>query len=540
MPRALLPADLAQPAVWLLTLTWAGRVFRIASRDVAVASSSPLGTDSYQYEGGLAPIDVEQALATLADAPEQRSVSIEVLLPCDVPAMIQEGHDLAAARGEVALWLEGTAFEDRLVLVSGAASQPEYGGIDEAIAFSIVDEPYDDTALIPGPTERVTTTTWPNAAEGAIGSVYPIVFGAPGRYMREGVEARTAGSPALPVEYDATLGEVETLLIEGERCAATEVYVWFASDSVEGETEGPFTIVYADDGLGHECATLDVTAASAALRQAGEWWICWSEGDARLSPYFAGKGINTAGEMIRYMADRGSLKWNRGRLQSAIGLGLRIDGYIDDQVVPWEWVADNLLPILPVSASSDEEGLFLVVWRHDARATDAIDHLEVGPGISRTGRVEYDRKPRELVNEWRIGYALNGAAGEMQRQYILTPNREPADPEQHTSAMARSSALRYGGTRSERLDTDVIADDSSAAYVAAWRIMAFGFASRLVTYEVGTERAWWDLGDVVTLTDAELAFVDVVALVQSMTITDIGVVTVRLQILDDIETREVA
>lgn len=539
MPRALLPADLRQPATWLLSLTWAGRTFRLSSRPVVVVSDSPLGDDTYAYEGGLADLQIEQTLAILSDSPDQRSVSIEALLPVDVPAMIADGHDLASATGELALWLDGTTYEKRLVLVSGRVSQPEYGGIDEAIAFSLVEEPYDDTALIPGTIDRITTTTWPSAAEGALGAVYPIVFGAPGRFMRDGAEVRTAGSPALPIVYDATLGEADTLLIAGHRCVATEVYLWYATDAVDGTTAGPFTIVYANDGLGRECATIDVTAATAALRQAGEWWVSWSQGDAMVSPYFAGKGLTTAGEMIRYMADQGSLRWNRGRLQSAIGLGLRIDGYIDDQVVPWEWVTDNLLPVLPVSVTADDEGLFVVVWRHDARTEHAIDHLEVGPGIARVGRVEYDRKPHEIMNEQRIGYALNAASGDVQRQYILTPDRDAADPEQHTSAVVRSSALRYGGIRSERLDSDVIADDASAAYVAAWRAMAYGFASRLVTYEMGTERAWWDLGDVVTLTDAELALVDAVALVQSMTITDVGIVTVRLQILDDIETREV-
>ena len=547
MPRALLPSDLTQPATWLLSLTWAGRTFRLSSQPVEVTSDS--GT--YQYTGGLSPIDIEQALALLADSPDQRSVSIEALLPeVDVPAMIADGHDLAAARGELALWYEGTTYEERLVLVDGRASQPEYGGADEAIAFSLVEEPYDDTAMIPPSTAKVSPATWADSGDGSIGAIYPTVFGAPGVWTApDGTVTEGPGSPGVCIKYDSTTGRAWKLLIADHRCVATTAKIWYPIDGAEGAILGPYAITYETDGLGREVAVIDlvtVAIAEYAMRSAGEWWICWSEGDAMESPYRSGVGLSRAGDVLRYMADRSSLRWNRGRLMAAAAqLGARVDGFYNERITPWEWVVDNLLPLVPVSVSSDEDGLYPVIWRHDARASQAIDHLEVGAGIARTARVEYDKKPHEVVNEWTVRHSKNPASGEFQRATILTPNRDADDPEQFSNAHARSSSLRYASpytmlplVRADEVASDIVYADSTAAYVAAWHVMAYGFASRSITYEMGTERAWWDLGDVVTLTDAELAMVEVVALVQSMTITDVGIVTVRLQILDDIETRQ--
>jgi hypothetical protein len=541
MPRPVIPSDLREDAIWLLSLSWAGRTWRVATKPVVVSSDSPLGTDTYQYEGGLGDLDVEHALAVFADSPDERSVSLDLILSdVDVAAVVQDGHDLAAATGELALWLDGTTYEERLVVVRGRVSQPEYGAEGEPISFSLVEEPYDDVARFPASGMVVNSTTWPDAAEDAVGATYPTVFGAPGVWKNaSGTAQNTPGSPALCVDYDAT-NFAQKLLIAWHPCQASQVRVWFPVDGADGTVEGPFTITYEVDGLGQRCAVLDVSAATADLRGAGEWWIVWYDGDAMISPFRAGAGLTTAGEMLRYMADMSSLTWNRGKLIAASGfLQSRIDGYIDEHVSPWEWVQDNILPLLPASVASDEQGLFVVVWRHDANATDAIDHLEAGPGINRVGLVSYDRKPREIVSGWTVSYALNSATNEYQKRLILTADVDLDDPETYSSAHARSSYLRYGSKRADVIETDIVYSDATAAYVANWHIMAHGFAARLVTYEMALDRGWWDLGDVVTLTDDELALDEVVALVQAIRLSDVGVIEVTLQILDDVETRGV-
>ena len=58
------------------------------------------------------------------------------------------------------------------------------------------------------------------------------------------------------------------------------------------------------------------------------------------------------------------------------------------------------------------------------------------------------------------------------------------------------------------------------------------YAPRLVEYDVLADRGWLRPGDVVTITDSELAWVTVVALIVERRVSDIGVWRLTLQILD--------
>lgn len=543
MARLIRPQILAGDAVWLLTLDYAGRTWRIATERVSITSTTPLGTESLEYDPGLTPIgDVDQVLAGIAASPESRSVSLEVAWPdggsaTTVAELIQRGHDLAAGRGEVALWVAGTAYEDRIVVVSGLVREPDYGARGEGIALTIEDQPWDDTARIVA--GEANTTAWPTVHTDHEGRPYPWVFGAPGADGASGGFLAT-GSPAIAVEYAA--GTADTLLVAGHHVYATTCRIVFDTGTAIASV-GSLTIDNAFDGLGRPVATIDVTGAGALLRTAVEWWVCWEDGPALRSPYRVG-GIQTAGELLRLLADLSSVRVDAGAWAAlAEALPWPVGGYVDDPATtPLGYLQDAVLPLLPVGlVAGDRGGLVPVLWRHDARREDAIDWLTAGPGVVREGRVRYERAPRDVVQRITVMFGLDDWSGDYRRTLDLRPDPDLDNPDHTTSLQAVSAANRYlrpgEPHRSKAIEAPIVWDRGTAARIAHWRIRSDGYAPRRVDYQVQADRAWIRPGDVVLLTDADLAIEDTIALVVERRLSDLGAYRLTLQILDDVSSR---
>lgn len=530
--------------VWLLTLDYAGRVWRFATERVDVSSISAEGAETLAYSPGLTPLDdVVQALAAVSSTPQRRSQSVEVVWDDagsadSVAELVQVGHDLAAGRGEVALWARGTRYEERIIVVEGLVREPEYGARGESIAFTIEDEPWDDVArLIDG--AAATIDLWPDVHPDSIGAVYPMVFGQPGFFRdTDGNETRSAGSPAICV--DQTSKSANTLLIAGHHVDAGSVYVVYNDGSTGGLViDGPYNTTNTVDGNSHDVAWIDVSTAPAALRTAGEWWISWSEGAALPSRYHAGAGIKTIGELMRTIADMSAVKTSGGEWAAIEQLlPWPVGGYVEDPATsPLGYLQDALLPLVPVGlATGDEGGLVPVLWRYEASEGDAIDHVEVGPGISRVGRPRYERAPRDVVQQVSVRFAYSPFHREYKREIDLRPDPENDGEDATTNAQCIAADLRYRRPgevlRSTTIDSAIIWSDTTAARVAHWRIRRDGYSPRLVDYDVGADRAWLQVGDVVTLTDSELDIDEVVCLVVERRISDIGRWRLTFQILD--------
>lgn len=534
----------AGDAVWILTLTYAGASYRFATERVDITSSTPRdGTVTLAYSPGLQPpADADQLLAAVSDAPEMRAVPIELLWDdsgsaTTLATLIQQGHDLAAARAEVALWIRGTDYEDRLPVVSGRVSEPEYGGRGEAIAFTVEDEPYDDVRrLVVG---SISMETWPTAIASAFGAPYPWVFGQPGLYVDPtGTTAYAAGSPAYMVD----LGD--RILVAGHRVIATSVSIGYLVAGVL-TIEGPYTISNEPDGLGQLVAVADLTSAAhtAALDAATAHWAIWTQAGALPSPYRSGAAVSTLGELLRVLADLSSVSTDSGAWSAlAERLPWPVGGYVDDpDATPLGYAQDGVLPVAPIGLCvGDRGGLVPVLWRYDATAIDAVDHIEAGPGVSRSGRVRYERRPRDVAQEITLQWALDDAADEYRRRTTLTPERDPDDAEATTSALAIAAERRYRRDgevrRSVAIDTAIVWNGGTAARIVHWMMRHRGYAPRLVDYDVFADRAWIRPGDVVTLTDSDLAITSTIALVVGRRLADLGVYRLTLQILDDLVT----
>jgi hypothetical protein len=77
-----------------------------------------------------------------------------------------------------------------------------------------------------------------------------------------------------------------------------------------------------------------------------------------------------------------------------------------------------------------------------------------------------------------------------------------------------------------------VADTLTAEHVLAWRSRRWALPSRVVEYGCAQRWGWIEPGDLVTVTDPELAWSERLCLVQSRTWADDGSVRYALRVME--------
>jgi len=512
MPRPFTASELvAADLVWLLDLTWGGQVYRFGSRSLTVTNEDG---QALRYSGGLGDLGVDLAFGLLDETPGELSIPVSLMFPAgvDVAARVEGGHDLSRATAELSLHIVGNTYEDRRSILTGSLSEPEYGATGEPVSATIADLPYDDAALFPPANARISPDAWtalPNDQNDD--QCYPFVFGEPGQYTKsDGSAASTRGSPAYVVEKPA--GSSLVILIAGHHVIAPTVTIRNAT----AKTTTALSVVNSNDDAGNNTAAV-VGLVSALGSDADTFFTNWTHGGAARSEEAAAT-LTKGGDLLSYFLNRSSIAVDRGRVKAASDYlnRYKFAGYLNDQVSPFEWLQDNLIPLLPISIASGPDGVYPIVWRFDARAGDALAHLVAGEDVHRESRVTYLN--RDIINELRLSFAWEPERQKHMR--TITVNGEPhsaTTSDVITNGYAKISRDRFGARASE-ISTDIVYDQTTAAAILDWKIRAGAFPSRAITYTAPASMAWLQRGDVVTLTDSDLSLSSQVALVQSVSI----------------------
>jgi hypothetical protein len=533
----------------LVSVDYAGQTFRWSTKPVVIED---VNGDSLSFDGGLNELDFETVLQTLADAPDQTSISLDLMWPVDIAKLVSNGHDLSTARGELSAWIEGNTYENRQVLVSGRVRQPIYAAYNEPVSFTIEEAPFEDVAEWPPSSQRINKETWPRYRDAEVNRPYVQVIGRPGVYTQpDGTVVEGNGTRAQVVETrvgDST--QASTLLIAGHRVKSPTVRIYYVGAEGWTPDEGLIEIgaginyerpvSYRQDGLGNYVSTVDISGAAAEICRSVEFQVQWvgaAEGEnGGLVRTDSGGLTRGAGDVMEYVLKQSTLRVDWGRF-NAVRQKMNayfLDFFMDSNVSPWEWISDNLLPLMPVSMHSGAQGLYPVFWDYAATSRDAVDSIEHGPGVVRVSGMEYQTQPSKLRNKITLKYGYDVVEGEHQRSAIHTPDPDLTDSEQITSEFAKRSKLQYGLKAESIFTSEVVNDDATAHKVTNWRILAEAFSHRSITYEVSQEYAYLELGSVILLTDAELYLQDVVALVQGNQINDTGRIDLTLQIVENV------
>lgn len=527
---------LANDLVWLLSIEYAGRLWRWSSEPIALTDASG---DVQQFDGGLEGLEVEQVLPSFGESPDMLSASLDLMWPSDVALLVSQGHDLSAATGELALHVRGQSFDDRHVLIDGVISQPQYGDKDEPVSLTLEEHPFDDGALIPAATAAISDETGRDGWEND-GDLYPLPFGGVSEYTTAlGGTKNLRQSPAILA--DATAGtHIDDLIVAGHHVPSTTTQVTIATNVDDTWYAAPATLTATTDSLGQPITIATMTSVHttehAKFREQSEYWVRWTHGES-LPDDVSSTPITGAGSLITWMLRRSSLRFDHAAWSAATTAlnEYQVHGYINEQVTPWQWVEENLLELLPLTIHTGSNGLYPVVWRHDATTADAIEHITAGAGIVRAGVVEYDKLPTDTYQHMQLDWAYDDGDGEHRRTTIIRPADQTtrAKNEMH-SVHTQTSASRYSNTNMLQVSSDVVYDAATATRVLSWWALAKGFTHRLVKYEVPQHFAWLRIGDVVTITDASVHIDSEVALVRSVSRTDRGRMLIGLQLVEDV------
>ena len=532
--------------VVLLTLTYAGRTWRHSSRPVDILD----GSTWRHYRGGLAPMGLFEE-APLTGVAEVQSQSVEILTDSDLAELVSQGHSLSEITAEIAEWTSGD-FGMRTRKLSGTAEVESGGRLGQPLRLRVVgDDPAGRPGLWPPLGQTICADTWSNTGtvirsydEADEGTVYPQVVGAPGRIWAGAAFANVGAIPCYAVSVNAAgpdpwegwvhytpWGSVRGwitpltppagsygLLSAGMMYPGPpgvhqgEVYITcddgtIPPDWVVGE------LYYAYDALSQVVTLVRLPAASAvwgSITAGRRYYACITPPCSGITrPDYQG-GLVGAGSIIRWAMEQTSITvdWRR-TLPAFAQLDLyELGGFWDQSCSPWEWVAENVLPLLPCTWIPGPDGLYPVVWRLDATASTANARLIDGVTCCIEGEPK-EEGADEIRSRWTLDYANGLMAGSTwRRRAVWHGITDRATARESSAVHLRRAQLRRGSARGaqafaaeEVLTSDLVWSDRAADRILSWRSLLYS-GPRKVYHVLGDEEHLGGLhpGMVVALT----------------------------------------
>lgn len=509
MPRNWTAADLdgnTRP-VWLLDVTYAGQVWRLASETVTVYD----GSEPILYHGAIRDWPgVADEIDVIDFGGIQSGVTVSVSLdwPADIASFVASGYPLTTARADMSLWIPGTDYDDRYrVMLDGSAETmaPEYGAAGEPVGLTFVQSITQDRAQFPDPqwavtTQRNTTPVFPGGLNlgDRQGERYPWVFGSfPAGFYAPTAELRLDGAQIEPIAV------VVLADIPADPLATVDVRNVDKAQSLLG-----LSVSTTTDNDGTRYSYVSVSTATG-----------WEPGDEILVDWpaeylprgFGGEAITSMGALAAYLLRRSSLTVDWGRTQLAISSlrDIPVAGYFTEPSTPWELIQDHILDIMPIAVGVGGDGLFLYHATAHGRS-DAVAYIEAGNGWERTSNVSEEGP---IINRSTLQYKER--IGSYTESATIAPQDDAVPDWRETtvrSQRANSSAMLYG-VREESITSDIIYRRDAAAAVLADRIEFASRPKRVIEYNADPKWGWLSPGDVVLLTDAELYIDGAVAIV---------------------------
>ena len=491
--KPLLPEDvLGKPIVVLVELAYAGGTWRWsdgASPDDAPSAYLPM-----------AEIAIDVVHPLLSSSPDNRVVPIEVYFPsdADIPALVEDGHDLAAATGEVAIWVDGRDYADRLVILRGRLQEPSYNDAGRVVG-SLVENPYEDKAVFPEESAVITAETWPNRDHALDGRVFPWIFGSPGVYTAAngGGDAYTTGSPALLVDTVTGNGY---LMIAGHQVDASTVKV-FKLSGTNSPVSATLSVVHSKDALGRVVSIVQCEAGPGGVtKEAGaNYWVRWNNGGG-MPERHGSRAIRGGGELILWWLERSSIRFDPavwGNVAAQLDSYV-FGGFIDDFVTPWEMVM-YFLDLLPVSVVSSPAGAAPIVWRSDLQGSDVTAEIVDGEGAEIEGDIQYEG--RDVINELTLSFAARADSGDFLRTKTITG--QPRLPQESRdvirASFSRASYESFGVQAGSALESDWVWAEPTADQILRAKAAYYAFPRRVVTFVCDSSWAHLRAGQVVAV-----------------------------------------
>lgn len=454
--------------VVLVDLTFAGRVYRVATMPVQVGTA----TDVLHYDATVDDLVWSRSLDLFSLQPEPESIVVSCIIPANVAALVAAGHSLEGSSVQVSQvrvekGADGAAvdaWESRRVCISGRVVDSEYGAANDDgktyVRFAAERNAFESTTQIPTDKQRVTDETWKTSGHIAGSDVdvyYPIPIGYPGR-DDSSASGWITGSIGAWVDKRSgfqllalAIGKVEATTVElntdNDTAGVTvNVRYTYTRDNLVGyesrDKLGTLIAVvhYRVDGYDTSLAT----TYRPAVDSSEQIFVGWPAGSGGI--LWRGKVLRDAGDVAEWAMEQAGIPVDFGRFQSARAMlaWLKVDTVIDEGCNPVEWLTSAVLPLLPVSLVMNENGVAPWVWNSRSTRADAVCHLDcdTDPTLDPADTVKCDAS--DIANTFELGYSYSQRAEQYTHTARLGPKRIP------TTSAAKSYLL--GNSTDKRID----------------------------------------------------------------------------------------
>lgn len=459
---------------YAVELDFGGRTYRWDNQDLSL-------TESFDFFNASPPL---------------RSISLALKVEDDVSALIAKGYRLDASQCRV-------LDEDDVIQLTGLCQNPVWGYPEEPIRFTVREVPFDTGSVFPGPydvqqvlidTEATREARFNSAIEQIktnpyvapstydisvvaskdLGTIPPIIIGHPGALEVSNVNLIWEGSPAIYI--DQTPGS-EALLACCHHVSPKSGDLWVNGPKVSGRRVW-VTVSYSpsQDLSGRDITLVDISATPPGVfdltATSDDWYLAFiGTGDVQVL------GLpSQGGELIKaFLNQCFGLRLDENRLGEVISYlnAYSFDGYINEEVNPWEYLQEQVLSLLPVSAVSGPDGLYLAPWFPDA---EPVDQFIEGREVSIDGQMRYEKM--KVINHLVLNY---------QYQDDSQTFRQVIEVNGTNNAYAELSQQMFG-IQSKVIETPIVSDESTAQLIANWMIRAYSFPPRRLSLRVDSAR----------------------------------------------------
>jgi len=433
--------------------------------------------------------------------------------------LLNAGSIGSGVRCEVFLWVEGTDYVDREIMVSGSARLVQWGAPGESIVFTIRQDLGLGEPLRMGEIDDsfgLISTIF--SVEENIGRPYPFVFG---RYFDSSAVRPYKVRRSEGIPYARSTGGVSTIVrvaVAGHRVQAKEVTVC-ASDG----TSDTRPIAYRVDGTGRNVASINLVASALTVDLGTEYLIRWDVDGGAL--FEGGQEISRAGALIEYLLRVSGLPVDYARLS---GSRMALDAYevagtIQEPVQILEWIGDALCSIIPMTMTSGPSGYWPWPWPTFLRSSEALAVIDPSLGdVIRDGEISLDSKG--VVNEISLSYAIDLESGDPTK-FVRAGGIDSDIP----LGACLNSQQAYG-VISEEVESVVLEDVGSATRAITALLLAKAIPRARINYDLPPSYAWLRPRQVVRVQDADvkaygLAIVDKLVLSETGSSIEIVLVT---------------
>jgi hypothetical protein len=520
-------AQLREEIYWVLALEWAGGTFYLSTDSLFIVDADDTITttpDLVDYPS------VEEALEIWSVETPRLSVPLSFILPVDVPGLIAEGHALDGAVGELCQWARGTEWSARRVVVRGKLVDPEYGAEWEPVTCSLEEMVADDQTTLP--VQPITIASWlaravstlSSADVGDAGVVIPMVWGTPGATTAAGSPAPIIGTSGSLVYLGIACHYVEAFSVDIIDSAGTmETFVVYYTDLRQywGFTRGIPLVAWV---------VVDTSTTSLVLTDS--LFAIWNNGAALVDE--SRQAIRGVGDLLAHVLRTSALRVDYGRVDAVRPLlnQYQTSGYIDEVVALGEYIGEVLAAVFPFAMAGGQGGVYPFLWPVYPQASSAVAVLstDLDPNLERVGRIAYEGSD-EVATDIELRYTWNPQTEGYMVARSVGGEVSVADPDRMTIAQLIGPRSRYG-LRRKVLETTVVHDATTASKVLLAQAARYGQPARMVQYIAPRRYGWLRRGDLIALTDIEVAAASQLCLIEGVQWTEDGALTLTLRYIE--------